>query len=194
MTKKCEAKTRAGGKCQKSPMPNGRCRLHGGLSTGAPVGNQSAVKHGIYSKQIKPDEQALFEQMKAGSVDDELCLSRILLMRALAAQNKADALECGLEIDERIERDSIGLPGVLNRVSNAIIPNCSIDKTVGARTEVKYRRRDYYSIFDRLLGRIESLEKIRAALITGKAPGTEDMTRQDTFLSPDEPVPESPIL
>jgi hypothetical protein len=27
-------------------MPNGRCRIHGGLSPGAPRGNRNAVKHG----------------------------------------------------------------------------------------------------------------------------------------------------
>jgi uncharacterized protein YjcR len=30
-------------------MPNGRCRLHGGKSTGAPRGNKNALKHGRYS-------------------------------------------------------------------------------------------------------------------------------------------------
>jgi uncharacterized protein YjcR len=30
-------------------MENGRCRLHGGKSTGAPMGNQNALKHGQYS-------------------------------------------------------------------------------------------------------------------------------------------------
>ena len=29
-------------------MPNGRCRLHGGLSPGAPTGNRNALKHGRY--------------------------------------------------------------------------------------------------------------------------------------------------
>jgi hypothetical protein len=32
-------------------MPNGRCRMHGGLSTGAPRGNQNALKHGFYSAE-----------------------------------------------------------------------------------------------------------------------------------------------
>ena len=30
-------------------MPNGRCRLHGGLSPGAPKGNRNALKHGRYT-------------------------------------------------------------------------------------------------------------------------------------------------
>ena len=32
-------------------MPNGRCRMHGGKSTGAPKGNQNAFKHGFYSAE-----------------------------------------------------------------------------------------------------------------------------------------------
>jgi hypothetical protein len=32
---RCGARTRAGGSCQQPAMPNGRCRLHGGMSTGA---------------------------------------------------------------------------------------------------------------------------------------------------------------
>ncbi|WP_404947154.1 HGGxSTG domain-containing protein [Rhizorhabdus wittichii] len=32
-------------------MKNGRCRLHGGLSTGAPKGNQNALKHGAYTRE-----------------------------------------------------------------------------------------------------------------------------------------------
>jgi hypothetical protein len=32
-------------------MPNGRCRLHGGLSPGAPKGNRNALKHGLYTAE-----------------------------------------------------------------------------------------------------------------------------------------------
>jgi hypothetical protein len=32
-------------------MPNGRCRLHGGLSPGAPKGNKNALKHGRYTAE-----------------------------------------------------------------------------------------------------------------------------------------------
>jgi hypothetical protein len=30
-------------------MINGRCRMHGGKSSGAPKGNQNALKHGNYT-------------------------------------------------------------------------------------------------------------------------------------------------
>jgi hypothetical protein len=32
-------------------MPNGRCRMHGGLSPGAPKGNRSAFRHGRYTAE-----------------------------------------------------------------------------------------------------------------------------------------------
>jgi hypothetical protein len=34
MDGRCGARTRAGTACLRWPMPNGRCRLHGGCSTG----------------------------------------------------------------------------------------------------------------------------------------------------------------
>jgi uncharacterized protein YjcR len=32
-------------------MPNGRCRMHGGTSPGAPKGNKNALKHGRYTAE-----------------------------------------------------------------------------------------------------------------------------------------------
>lgn len=50
LSKRCGAKTRAGGVCNHPAMKNGRCRFHGGLSTGAPKGSANgAYKHGLYT-------------------------------------------------------------------------------------------------------------------------------------------------
>jgi uncharacterized protein YjcR len=46
---RCGARTRRQTLCQSPAMANGRCRMHGGKSTGAPKGNQNAWKHGHYS-------------------------------------------------------------------------------------------------------------------------------------------------
>src|SRR5207249_3154946 len=35
---RCEARTRSGAPCRCPGMPNGKCRIHGGLSPGAPRG------------------------------------------------------------------------------------------------------------------------------------------------------------
>lgn len=54
--KRCGAKTRSGKTCRNWAMPNGRCRMHGGKSTGAPPekmkGNQNSTKHGLFSRYI----------------------------------------------------------------------------------------------------------------------------------------------
>ena len=47
--KRCGAKTRRGTPCKSPAMPNGRCRMHGGKSTGAPKGNKNALKHGYFT-------------------------------------------------------------------------------------------------------------------------------------------------
>src|ERR1700681_1668841 len=49
--KRCGARTRKGTPCQTPAMANGRCRMHGGPSPGAPKGNKNALKHGRYSAE-----------------------------------------------------------------------------------------------------------------------------------------------
>ncbi len=49
-SRRCGAKTRKGTPCKNWAMTNGRCRMHGGKSIGAPKGNQNAFKHGIRSR------------------------------------------------------------------------------------------------------------------------------------------------
>ncbi len=53
--KRCGAKTRRGTECKSPAMPNGRCRMHGGKSPGAPKGNRNAWKHGSYSVAAKAE-------------------------------------------------------------------------------------------------------------------------------------------
>jgi hypothetical protein len=56
---RCGARTRAGASCRQPAMPNGRCRLHGGHSTGARTEVGRAVlaathtKHGNYSTESR---------------------------------------------------------------------------------------------------------------------------------------------
>jgi hypothetical protein len=51
LSRRCEARTRNGSPCQSPAMPNGRCRMHGGTSPGAPKGNKNALKHGRYTAE-----------------------------------------------------------------------------------------------------------------------------------------------
>ncbi len=60
----CGAKTRAGHPCRASAMPNGRCRMHGGSSPGAPKGNRNAWKHGLRSAE-QAEWRAILRIMRA---------------------------------------------------------------------------------------------------------------------------------
>lgn len=53
-------------------MPNGRCRMHGGKSTGAPKGNQNAFKHGRYTAKalaMRKSVGALLRSARAALLD-----------------------------------------------------------------------------------------------------------------------------
>jgi hypothetical protein len=51
LSPRCGARTRSQTPCQAPAMPNGRCRMHGGMSPGAPKGNKNALKHGRYTAE-----------------------------------------------------------------------------------------------------------------------------------------------
>lgn len=74
MAARCGAKTTCGTSCQCPAMANGRCRLHGGLSTGprTPEGieriRRANTKHGRYTMSAKAERssaQKLIEQCRA---------------------------------------------------------------------------------------------------------------------------------
>jgi uncharacterized protein YjcR len=47
---RCGAKTRSGAPCASFVVHGKkRCRMHGGIGSGAPRGNTNALKHGLYS-------------------------------------------------------------------------------------------------------------------------------------------------
>jgi hypothetical protein len=50
---RCGAQTRSGGRCLGMRMVNGRCRMHGGASPGAPRGEGNGMfKHGLRSVEV----------------------------------------------------------------------------------------------------------------------------------------------
>jgi uncharacterized protein YjcR len=61
---RCGAKTRRGTPCQAPAMPNGRCRMHGGTSPGAPRGNRNAWKHGRYSAAALAEKKLISELLR----------------------------------------------------------------------------------------------------------------------------------
>ena len=84
--KLCGAKNRSGNPCGLPAMDNGRCRMHGGLSTG-PV--NPAVKHGLYRKHLTTDELELYDALKGDTNRDdlsgEIAMTRVVIGRCFRA-------------------------------------------------------------------------------------------------------------
>ncbi|WP_374419415.1 HGGxSTG domain-containing protein [Chromobacterium sp.] len=150
----CGAKTRTGGACRRKPLKGKRrCALHGGKSTGPrdSRGNRNAARPGsLYSKFLSEEEEAIAHGLALGQVDEELRLTKIRLMRALAAEQDAEPLE----LESMTEKPVLfgGIPD-------------DEGETIEERT---YRAKDYAALIDRLTSRIESLESRRQALLLGE--------------------------
>ena len=72
---RCGAHARTTGfACQSPAMANGRCRMHGGKSPGAPAGNKRALKHGGRSAELVAWRKA---------ANDVLRENRVLLREVL---------------------------------------------------------------------------------------------------------------
>ena len=63
---RCGARTRRGAPCQAPAMPNGRCRMHGGKSPGAPTGESNGnYRHGHYTKEAIAIRRRISELLRA---------------------------------------------------------------------------------------------------------------------------------
>src|SRR5580704_886479 len=68
---RCGARTRSGTPCKGPAMPNGRCRMHGGLSTGPKTEagkaaiRASRTKHGRYSQASIADRRKVRAAIRA---------------------------------------------------------------------------------------------------------------------------------
>jgi len=142
----CGARTRSGGNCKRHALEGTtRCRLHGGAAAKANKGNKHAAKPGgLYSAFLTPEEEKIVGELELGSVDEELRLTRIRLMRALKLeQERADTAE----LESEVERDGA--------------------ENVTARYERHLKVRDYAGLIDRLTARVAMLEKTRKELAEG---------------------------
>lgn len=68
LSPRCGAKTRSATPCRAPAMPNGRCRMHGGASPGAPMGKRNGMyKHGNFTNDAlakRAEVHGLIRQMR----------------------------------------------------------------------------------------------------------------------------------
>jgi hypothetical protein len=143
MKKSCGAKGKHSGlPCKAPAMENGRCRVHGGSSTGPKEnhadisGNQYAKIHGIYGSCLTDEERQDAALVEIGNLDVLIRLANIQLQRALKAKNAAQSRP---ELEEVIISEN-------------------------GQTH-KQRVIDYDTKIDKCMARIGSLEMQRKALM-----------------------------
>lgn len=157
----CGALNRQGKPCQKPPLKGKtRCMMHGGATPkGKHTGN---LKHGLYSAHLTEAEQAQWDGIQLGVVDEELKMLRIYLARCVA-------------LDATISKDP-----------NSTVNSASMELTEVRRSsgpegpisvDVISKRPDVMSRMNWIIGRIGQLEKIRAELLAAeRAAGEGDKT------------------
>jgi len=169
--------TRNGTPCRRHALKGKtRCKLHGGASTGPPKGSKNNLSHGIYAEGLTNAEMQVWHAVQIGSVDDELRMAKIRLARALRAELSSDELE------------------LVERSVAPSMPSGFPDYEELVKQEV-FKKRDWSPVVDKLMARIESLERTRLELAKVQPPEAgEDALPQDYVLKHDEDAPAEPIL
>ena len=74
LSPRCGARTRDGTPCRSPAMPNGRCRMHGGMSPGAPMGEANgSYRHGRFTNEAIERRRELNSWIKAmGKMAEEI--------------------------------------------------------------------------------------------------------------------------
>src|SRR5262249_26193048 len=85
---RCESATRRGTPCKRAAAADARvCASHAGRC-GARPGNRNALRHGLYSRQLTSEEQIdLIAARAAEGVDEEIAITRLMIVRALRQQD-----------------------------------------------------------------------------------------------------------
>lgn len=100
----CGAKTRSGEPCKNKAMANGRCRMHGGKSTGAPPAklkkNTNSKKHGLFAKYLPQETMEIMNDIETMNPADILWMnikmqfaSIIRAMQIMHVDNQEDKTE-----------------------------------------------------------------------------------------------------
>jgi hypothetical protein len=85
---RCEVVTKKGAACTQQAMSDSRrCVSHAGLC-GARPGNRNALRHGLYSHHLTPEEKLDLVAARAiEGVDEEIAVTRLMIVRALRQQD-----------------------------------------------------------------------------------------------------------
>lgn len=172
----CGAKTRSGTPCQKSPMTNGRCRLHGGLSLAGAA--SPTFRTGRYSKYLPTRLAARFQEAQADpellGLRDEIALIDARLAELVQRLNAGESSLLWSKLkethDELVQatqaRDAVKIAGLMQTIAS-IIESGSRDGDMWAEifTVVNQRARIVESERKRLVENQQMISSERAMIL-----------------------------
>ena len=155
-------------------MANGRCRMHGGASTGPRDasklhGNGNAIGSGLYTQRLLPGEDEILPRLweDLESLDEEIVGAKLLLRRAYEAQAAA---ERGRKQAESALA-AFGQPAAHGETLGALYPVATVEVETGAitagrtlRVRTTRSRHGYTEEITRLTGSVARLVLARAQL------------------------------
>lgn len=152
----CGAKTRSGEPCKNAAMPNGRCRMHGGKSTGRPI------IHGRYSlkhrQSLAKKQEEFLNDPNPGDLTAELALMRSLLQDYL--DRYVEGVTLPLEDIERIMGMIENISRLVERVAKII------NQTALTQAEVLLLQKAFIAVLDEFLEddnqRILAVDKLQS--------------------------------
>lgn len=168
--------------CEAPPLPSGRCACHGGFSAKIPRRPDWMLSSkGLYNKFLNAEEANLFDQLKVGSLEQEIKLLRIQLIRALQAQydwqldyetlvhlikNNEGEIHTPEEIYKKMELEVLEA-----RNRKGVDPKGNpIDEQ---EAKVSFRKRDFKSEITQLVRLIAKLEREHHEMMKQDIPDSE---------------------
>ena len=148
---RCGARTRSGGCCRQPAMRNGRCRMHGGLSTGPRTAEglarsrRARWKHGFCSAETRELRRTVAHTCRALAATSRLARAELRRRRcagpagarpaaARPASSGADASSLGMGFIERILSAAGSSSGISEEPVGAICARpSSARRTTGDR-------------------------------------------------------------
>ena len=129
-------------------MANGRCRMHGGKSTGPKNqrGNKNAVKHGQWETitlgVLEDNEKALLDDAStdpAQLLDEQILLTQIRLRRMMARLAKLQETKSGMILAEQVDSADVTEDGPANahRTQKRVNVETMISQAEAAITSVQ---------------------------------------------------------
>jgi hypothetical protein len=127
---RCKATTHEGTLCKNAALAKRRlCASHAGRC-GARPGNRNALRHGLYSRHLTPEEKLDLAAARAvEGVAEEIAITRLMILRALRQQNPpaeayarlVEALCRQLRVQRQLDgTNADGLAGALGAVIDAM--------------------------------------------------------------------------